>query len=73
MNKLKLLVTGIFAMGFITLMSCNNTDNKDTETESLPDPVEGGESERYNINAPDEEVINLDSTMVDSTVQDSAQ
>lgn len=72
MNKLKLVI-GIFAMGFFTMTSCNNSENTTTETEVLPDPEQGGDAERYNINAPDAEVINLDSTEVDTTVQDTAQ
>src|SRR5690606_39489793 len=37
MNKLKLVI-GIFAMGFFTISSCNNSENTETETEALPNP-----------------------------------
>ncbi len=74
MNKIKLLVSGIFAMGLITMISCtNNSDNKETDAEELPNPQEGGDQERYNINAPDEEVIKLDSTAADTTITPPAQ
>lgn len=64
MNKLKTYTTGLFVLGLILFASCNNTPN---ETETTPGAVEGSDPTRYNINAPDEEVINLDSTTVDSS------
>jgi hypothetical protein len=71
MNKFKILITGIFAMGLMTMISCNNnkdSGNTETDAEELPDPQEGGNQERYNINAPDEEIIKLDSSAADTTL-----
>ncbi len=73
MHKIKFILLGAFAMGLITVTSCYNSEKSENETEVLPDPAQGGDAERYNINAPDEEVINLDSTEVDTTVKDTAQ
>lgn len=65
---------GIFAMGLMSFMSCTNTTKtSEPDAEELPNPETGGDAERYNINAPDEEVIKLDSTIADTTIQDSAQ
>lgn len=75
MKKLQFIITGLFAMGLMTAMSCNNSQKDTTgeDVEALPDPTEGGDAERYNINAPDEQVIKLDSTAMDSTAVDTAQ
>jgi len=74
MNKFKFLVTGIFAMGLMTILSCNNNNEKsETDVEELPNPEEGGDQERYNINAPDEEVIKLDSAAADTMLNKPAQ
>lgn len=64
MNKVKAYTIGLFVLGLFLFTSCNNTP---TETETTPGAVEGSDPTRYNINAPDEEVINLDSTTVDSS------
>lgn len=63
MNKFKSLTSGLFVLGLLLFTSCNNNSK---ETETAPKEVEGSDPTRYNINAPDEEVINLDSTRVDS-------
>ena len=68
MNKLKSLTTGLFALGLLLFISCSNNPK---ETETMPTDVKGSDPTRYNINAPDEEVINMDSTRIDSS--DSVQ
>lgn len=53
-------------------MSCNQEKKQEDVGEDLT-PVEGNDPTRYNINAPDENLINMDSTNMDSTNIDSAQ
>ena len=40
MHKIKFILLGAFAMGLITVTSCNNSEKSENETEVLPDPAQ---------------------------------
>lgn len=72
MNFKKSIISSLFAFGLLFLMSCNQEKKQEDVGEDLT-PVEGNDPTRYNINAPDEDLINMDSTNMDSVNIDSAQ
>ena len=69
MNLLKYtVILGLSVCSFMLMASCNS-GTEQQETGSAP--AENGLSERYNINAPDEELMNVDSAETDSAIIDS--
>lgn len=72
MNTNRKLISGIFAMLVFMVSSCNQSTKEETGKEELT-PVEGNDQTRYNLNSPDQELINMDSTNMDSTVVDSSK
>lgn len=72
MNFKKSIISSLFAFGLLFLLSCNQEKKQEDVGEDLT-PVEGNDPTRYNINAPDEDLINMDSTNMDSINIDSAQ
>lgn len=75
MDILKRITTiGLVLFFFTALASCAG-GNEGEESDSS-EPTDNGLSERYNINAPDEELMNVDSAETDSSIdalQDTAQ
>jgi len=72
MNFKKSIISSLFAFSLLFLVSCNQEKKQEDVGEDLT-PVEGNDPTRYNINAPDEDLINMDSTNMDSINIDSAQ
>lgn len=69
MNTLKRIASlGAVAFFFASFIACNSATEGQ---ESDPTPAEDGLSERYNINAPDEELMNVDSADADSSIDDT--
>ena len=66
MNLLKYtVILGVSICSLMFMVSCNSgTEQQETGSE----PAENGLSERYNINAPDEELMNVDSAETDSAI-----
>ncbi|MVZ60471.1 hypothetical protein [Sphingobacterium humi] len=70
MNTIKIYTLGLLFSGMF-LLSCNSSNSEGDANEATPPPVEEGDVSRYNINQPDESVLKLDSTTVDSTKIDT--
>ncbi|MGO3162767.1 MAG: hypothetical protein ACTIJ2_06070 [Sphingobacteriaceae bacterium] len=72
MDISKRIITAGLILFFLTaLTSCNSGTEGEESDSSMP--ADNGLSERYNINAPDEELMNVDSAETDSSVEDSVQ
>ena len=64
MKKFFVIFIGLFSMGF---MACNSSNQQADADETELTPVTPSDQHRYNIDAPEEQVINLDTTELDST------
>lgn len=69
MNTFKRIITTGLAFFFLVAVSSCNSGTEGQESDAVP--AESGLSERYNINAPDEELLNVDSADADSSIEDS--
>ncbi len=69
-NKSTLI--GLFSAAVLFATSCNSNQKTEGEGTDLT-PVEGNDPTRYNLNEPDKDLIDLDSSKMDSTIIDSAQ
>ena len=67
MDILKRITTiGLVLLFFTTLAGCSG--GNEGEGSDSSEPADNGLSERYNINAPDEELMNVDSAEADSSI-----
>ncbi|MGO1596145.1 MAG: hypothetical protein ACTHZ1_04680 [Sphingobacterium sp.] len=67
----RIITAGLILFLVTALTSCNSGTEGEGSDASMP--ADNGLSERYNINAPDEELMNVDSAETDSSVEDSVQ
>lgn len=71
MKNIKFTFGSAIMLGLAMQFSCQSGEKHDDASETELTPVNPSDEARYNINQPNQEVINMDTTATDTTFVDT--